>query len=191
MGNYGEGQAHLREALRLKPNDANAHYNLGRSLAAQGRLDESISSFLQAVRIDPGHAEAYFNLGLALERQGKVSEAINNFNLALRLRPDWPRALSQLAFVLATHDELNLQNPGEALQLAERAVSLTKGQHPLPLDALAAAYARAGRLAEAVEAAQKAVEMATASGNQELATTIGSRLQKYRNGSAQIDAPKN
>ena len=50
----------------------------------------------------------------------------------------------------------------------------------LLLDPLAAAYANSGRFDEAVEAAEKALELAEVLGNEPLATGIGSRLKLYR-----------
>ena len=49
-------------------------------------------------------------------------------------------------------------------------------------DALAAAYAEAGRFTEAVKTAQKAVELALALENQDLARQILKRLELYRTG---------
>ena len=181
-GKLEEGKAHLVEALRLRPNYADAHYNLGRNLAAQGQLDESVYQFSRALEIDAGHGEAYFHMGLSQERQGKVSEAIKNFNLAVKLRPNWPEALGHLATALATAKDPNLRNTAEAVRLAERAVYLTKGQDLASFEALITSYGEAGRFAEAVEAAQIALEMATRGGDMKLATSIGARLERYRAG---------
>jgi spermidine synthase len=50
------------------------------------------------------------------------------------------------------------------------------------LDTLAAAYAAAGRFAEAVAAAERAVPLAESGGQAELARRIQSRLELYRAG---------
>ena len=42
--------ASYRQALRLKPADAEAHNNLGNALRDQGKLDEAIASYQQALR---------------------------------------------------------------------------------------------------------------------------------------------
>jgi Flp pilus assembly protein TadD len=52
----------FRELLKLKPDDAVAHNNLGSALAGQGYMDEAIAEFQAAVRVDPQLAPARENL---------------------------------------------------------------------------------------------------------------------------------
>ena len=77
-----------REAIRLKPDDAYAHFNLGIALTSQGKLDEAIAEFRTAIRLKPDYAVAHINLGIALTDQGKLDEAIAEFRTAIRLKPD-------------------------------------------------------------------------------------------------------
>ena len=42
-----------REAIRLKPDDAHAHSNLGNALKDQGKLDEAIAEYRTAIRLKP------------------------------------------------------------------------------------------------------------------------------------------
>ena len=57
--------------------------------------------------------------------------------------------------MLATNPNASVRNGIEAMALAERALQLSGGSEPAVLDALAAAYAEAGRFAEAAAAAAK------------------------------------
>ena len=50
-------------AIRLKPDNAEAHNNLGVSLNDQGKLDEAIAEYREAIRLKPEHVEAHNNLG--------------------------------------------------------------------------------------------------------------------------------
>jgi protein O-mannosyl-transferase len=184
VGNLKDGESQLLEALRFDSAFADAHRNLGNNLAAQGRFDEAYVHLDRAIQLDPQSAEAYFALGLALEKQSKMAEAIDSFRTALRLQPDLDGALIQLALALATQDDPKLRNTDEALRLAQQAVSLTGGQHPVPLNALATVYAEAGRFTEAIATAQKAAELASASGDKEMTRAIEARLRWYREGHA-------
>jgi tetratricopeptide (TPR) repeat protein len=65
-----EAVAHAREAVRLRPAEADAHATLGSALAAQGMPDEAIVQFREALRIDPGEQEAQSGLVAALNQPG-------------------------------------------------------------------------------------------------------------------------
>jgi Tfp pilus assembly protein PilF len=77
-----------REAIRLKPDDSQAHFDLGRVLGIQGRLDEAIAEFRQAIRLNPDDALAHANLSTALSRYGEPDEAITASREAVRLKSD-------------------------------------------------------------------------------------------------------
>ncbi|MGH9365732.1 MAG: hypothetical protein ACRD1B_10795 [Thermoanaerobaculia bacterium] len=68
----------------------------------------------------------------------------------------------------------------EALRLAGRLVELGGGRDPNDLDLLAAAQAQVGRYADAVETAQRAIRLAEAAGQTQLARVIAGRLAFYR-----------
>ena len=46
----------FQAALRINPDYAEAHYNLGEAYGQQGRLDEAIREYQAALRISPDHA---------------------------------------------------------------------------------------------------------------------------------------
>ena len=72
-------------------------------------------------------------------------------------------ALNDLAWIYATHPRRDLRNAVEAVRLAEQACQLSDRKLPTCLNTLAAAYAEAGRFAEAVTTAKKAIQIARAS----------------------------
>jgi serine/threonine-protein kinase len=65
-----------REAIQLKKDFADAHYNLGNALRAKGQLDEAIAEYLETIQIKKDHAEVHCNLGDVLERAGRFTEAL-------------------------------------------------------------------------------------------------------------------
>jgi tetratricopeptide (TPR) repeat protein len=72
---------HYSEALRIKPDYAHAHYDLGNALAEQGKLKLAITHYSEALRINPDFMEAQHNLKVTLHRMGKhkeVSKPINS-----------------------------------------------------------------------------------------------------------------
>ena len=70
-----EATDHFRAALRIEPNDAEVHNNLGISLARLGDTRGAISHFRKALRINPGHALARDNLEtLQVKQHGPVEQ---------------------------------------------------------------------------------------------------------------------
>ena len=65
----------LREAIRINPNDADAHYNLGYLLVILQRYDEAEKEFREAIRINPNVADAHNNLGKVLTILQRYDEA--------------------------------------------------------------------------------------------------------------------
>ena len=47
----------------LRPDSAEARYNLGIALKGQGKLDEAAACYRQALELKPDFAEAHNNLG--------------------------------------------------------------------------------------------------------------------------------
>ncbi len=129
---------------------APAYYNLGLVLTSRRETEEAIGQWRKAMEINPKYAEAHASLGHALYARGRIAEALAHWRDALRLQPNDLPTLQRAARVLATCPEASIRNGSEAVALAVRAVQLSGGKDPAILDTLAAAYAEAGRFAEAV-----------------------------------------
>ena len=52
----------FQEAIRLKPDDAEFHNNLGAAFYQKGQTDEAIGQFQEALRLNPDYAQARDNL---------------------------------------------------------------------------------------------------------------------------------
>jgi Flp pilus assembly protein TadD len=80
----------------LKPEDPQAHNNLGNALSEQGNLEEAMKHYREALQLNADNPEAHFNLAIALLRQGQREEAVAHLKEALRLKPDYSQAQQQL-----------------------------------------------------------------------------------------------
>ena len=97
-----EAVAEYQAALRIKPDFAEGHLNLGNALSRLGRRQEAIAEYQEAVRLDPQTAEAHYSLAIALEQDpDRFSEAIPELQVALRLKPDLAAAHGALGNALA------------------------------------------------------------------------------------------
>ena len=90
-----------RQAIRLKPQLADAHCSLGNLLGAQEKFEEAKSEFRVCVQLAPDNYEAHLGLGLILMREGKTTEARAQCQKAVEspdpsLRDAAQRALEQL-----------------------------------------------------------------------------------------------
>jgi protein O-mannosyl-transferase len=74
-------------AVRVDPNSAIAHFNLGMALGEQDRPPEAIEHFRETLRLEPDYPSAESNWATELAQQGKLAEAIEHFQQALRANP--------------------------------------------------------------------------------------------------------
>ena len=101
--------AEFEAALRIRPDYAEAHYNLGKMLAQiPGRLAEAIAEYQAALRDRPDYSPAlhytyaHVSLGNALARvPGRMPEAIAQYEQALKLDPNVAEAHYDLGTALA------------------------------------------------------------------------------------------
>ena len=135
------------------------------------------------MQLQPNLAEAHNNLGNALLQKGRPAEAVTHYQAAVAALPGNPYLLSNLAWMLATCPEASVRNGARAVELALQAEQLSGGKDSGLLGTLAAAYAEAGRLAEAVATAQRALALATAQTNTAQIETLRARLKLYQSGS--------
>jgi serine/threonine-protein kinase len=150
---HEEAEAAYRQAIRLKPDYAEAHYNLGVILNGQGRHKEAEAAYRQAIRLKPDDHDAHANLGIALNGQGRHKEAVAACQAAVRLKPDDPNAHNNLGAVL------NDQGSYKEAEAACRAAIRLKPDLPQAHNNLGAALGRQGRHKEAEAACRTAIRL--------------------------------
>jgi tetratricopeptide (TPR) repeat protein len=77
-----------REAARLEPANASAHWLLGSVLSDAGQFAEARRELEEALRLAPNSAVIHWNLGVAYERLGDSAAALREYREAARLDPD-------------------------------------------------------------------------------------------------------
>ena len=90
------------EAIRLKPDYAEAYNNRGNAKVALGQYAEAIADYDEAIRLKPDYAEAYYIRGFAKGALGQSAEAIVDFDEAIRLKPDYAEAYHFRGFAKGT-----------------------------------------------------------------------------------------
>jgi tetratricopeptide (TPR) repeat protein len=88
QGKVDEAIAAYREAIRLRPDFAQAHTYLGDTLLTQGKTAEAIAAYREAIRLKPDDAKANCNLSEVLRISGDLPGAIAVCREGIRVRPD-------------------------------------------------------------------------------------------------------
>ena len=115
-----ESLAPMQSAVKLSPQDAEAHYNLGVTLKEVGTLDESETSYKRAIALKPSYAQAHSNLGVVLQELGRLDEAETSSRQAIALKPDYAKAHYNLGVTLKEAGRLD-----ESETSYKRAIALT------------------------------------------------------------------
>jgi tetratricopeptide (TPR) repeat protein len=119
QGRKDEAARWYREALRWKPDYADAHCNLASVYIALERVPEAITEYETALKINPRLARAHYLLANQLLADGDAAGASDHYQTALVLKPDYAEAHYQMAVVLQARDEVAeaSRHYGEALRL--------------------------------------------------------------------------
>ncbi|MCX5885459.1 MAG: tetratricopeptide repeat protein [Proteobacteria bacterium] len=141
------------QALRIRPDLAEAFYYLGLSYSALQKYSEAVDAFKQAIRINPHYLEALYNLGVAREDVGLHQEAIETFSQVLKLKPDCAEAYYGLGGAYT-----NLSRYQDAVDAFRQAVKL-KPDYVEAYYNLGVACGLLGRYGEAADACKQALKL--------------------------------
>jgi tetratricopeptide (TPR) repeat protein len=79
---------YLSEAIKLKPDYAEAYNNRGNVYGDLGQHKQAIEDYNEAIRLKPDYAMAYNNRGVDYRDLGQNQRAIEDYNEAIRLNPN-------------------------------------------------------------------------------------------------------
>jgi tetratricopeptide (TPR) repeat protein len=83
-----EAVAALREAMKLDPENADLHRELGITFLLAKEWKRARVEMLEAIRHDQTDADAHNGLGYALEKLGDIDGAVKEYRIATNLEPD-------------------------------------------------------------------------------------------------------
>jgi tetratricopeptide (TPR) repeat protein len=151
-GQIEKSLVELKEAVRLGPWSAPAHYGYGLALQKAGRFNDAAAEYRAALAIDDRLAEAHNNLGFLLLKERKFDEAKSNYLRALEIDETLVDAHVNLAFL-----DLTLRDYTQAIAHAERALVLGPQSPTACRLCIALALEGQGRLDEAISKLQEVV----------------------------------
>jgi Ca-activated chloride channel family protein len=86
-GNYEDAVKSYKQAVKLKKDYSEAHYNLGDAYFQLKQYKQAIEAYKQALRYQSNLPTAYNNIGTAYYKLGEHKKAIEAFKEAIRLDP--------------------------------------------------------------------------------------------------------
>jgi len=178
-GNIDEAITNYEAEIRIYPSFVEGHNNLARALFGKGDISTAMAHLKTALRLNPNFAEARNNFGIALSQSGDVPGAIAQWNKTLELQADNIDAHCNLAWVYATSPDSTIRDGSKAVELAERALQLSDQKNARIWRLAAAAYAEAGKFADAIKAAQNGLALAQAAGDTTLAQTLEMNIKLF------------
>ena len=182
QGQIAEAKENFRKATHIPAAAAEAYYDLGVTAGNEGNMAEAVSDYERSFELDPAAPLTVGALVSVHLMQHRLADAIRVLRAATAASPNDPRLANTLAWFLATMPDEKLRDGPKALELARRAVELTNGQDPTTLRTLAAAYAETGDFDQAIQTAQRAIELAVALQDSELAGALRTQFDLYRAG---------
>jgi arylsulfatase A-like enzyme/Tfp pilus assembly protein PilF len=183
-GQAAEAKASFLKATQMPDAAAEAYFSLGVTAGKEGNMAEATGYYERCLEVNPAYTKSAEALAALYLGQQRTADAIRVLRIATTASPNETLLVNTLAWLLATTPEDKLRDGAKAVELARRAVELTKQQNPTALRTLAAAYAEAGDFAQAVRTAQQALAIAQASQQNDLASALQAQLTLYQNGRA-------
>jgi tetratricopeptide (TPR) repeat protein len=107
------------EAIRLKPDYADALINRGTARSGKGDVEAAQRDYSEAIRLKPDYAEAFYGRGTARSAKGDLEGALQDYSEAIRLKPDYAEAFVNRGSARSDKGDLEgaLKDYSEAIRL--------------------------------------------------------------------------
>jgi Flp pilus assembly protein TadD len=76
----------MREIVQLKPDYAEAHYELGKALLQQGDIKGAVQSLEVAAKLKPDESYVHYQLGRAYLQAGRKAEGESHIETSKQLK---------------------------------------------------------------------------------------------------------
>ena len=117
---------HLELMVRLRPDQAKAHFHLGNIFVASGDFPRAVEAYQSYLKHYPNDPDGFSNLGATLLNLHQAKDALGYLERAVRVKPSHAHANTNLGFAVS-----ELGRPAEAIEHFRRAIRL-KPEAPQP-----------------------------------------------------------
>lgn len=161
LGKSGDAEKDFTQAVTLNPKYAWAFAQRADIYSRQKDQEKALADIKKALEAKPEFVEALRMKAWILSRGGQCEEAGKVFEEVMKKSPKDPLSVQDRAWFLMTCPNEKLQNPGEAMKLAQMAADLSKKKDGVVLETLAEAQYRSGDPLKASETQKKAIEISS------------------------------
>lgn len=175
---YEQAIKDFDQAIALMPGNALAYFNRGQARLLSGDAETALADFDQSLRLDARYTPALVQRGRAWAAKGRPDRAMQDFDRAIAQDPQSAEAFIQrgLAWEKLRETRKALADFNQALALKAAEIREDAGR----MDTLAAAYAAAGRFAEAARTQAKAITMIWPGAPARVKGAYEERLRAYK-----------
>jgi tetratricopeptide (TPR) repeat protein len=152
-GYLDQAATSFQQVIATKPDNADAHYNLGTLNLRRKNFAEASRYLEQTVKLRPNFPEAWNNLGMMAAQQGNAEEAIRDFQRSISLRPDYSTALLNLGNLYRR--QRNFEKAQESLS---RALALQPDDPEISYS-IGMLYAQQNQMEQAAQFLERAIEL--------------------------------
>jgi len=117
--NHHKAFNYFKVAIKIKPKNHFAHYNLAKALSKLGNDTEAIEHYSISIKLKSDYAKAWNNKGVSLSKLKQYEEALFNYDQAIKLKSDYAEAWNNKGVSLS-----KLKKYEEALFNYDQAIKL-------------------------------------------------------------------
>lgn len=143
----------FKQVIAGKPDDAEAHYNLGTLYLQNRNIPAARAELTKAVELKPSHAQAWNNLGMIAAQEGHTEDAVQDFQRCLAISPDYATGLLNLGNLYRREKEF-----AAAEQFLTRAREL-EPENPEVNYSLAMLYAQQNQVQKAEQSFDRTLQL--------------------------------
>ena len=148
-------------------------------LANTGEFEKSRPYCKTIQKLAGGNPNVNFQLGRIAMGTKDIRMAVDLFDRAFKANPRMFTAANNLAWLLATNKDEKIRDGKRAVEVAKSICETTQYKDYRFFSTLAAAYAEDGDFENAISITKKAIEMATAKGDDRSVGSLSQRLELF------------
>ena len=148
-----KAEHYFRLAIKLDNYSAPLRHEFAIALSMMNRPNEAIDELNEAIRLDPNEAEYHYKLALAWNETGQTNKTVKSLVKAVQLNPSHSRAWYNLGLARNQAGQ-----PEAAVAALLKAENVEQNDPSIPY-ARATILANLRRMPEAIEAAQRALQI--------------------------------